>query len=174
MEKIPSHQSNNGESLVTVPLSSLKAHEKAKQDFIDLQNENLSYVELLEALLIQNHIELPRKPSKILEPKISSEEGIGQIKDSSREEILAVLKKFKMLHKPFHVNIDFKNLTLWTNQSKPSIPTVGTAFKHMICGSGPKERVNLLTNLTGRIAPYKMTLLLGPPGCGRSCKFAFN
>jgi ABC-type multidrug transport system ATPase subunit len=52
------------------------------------------------------------------------------------------------------------------------IPTVGLAFRSMIMGSGEKHRVNIINDLTGRILPKRMTLVMGPPGCGeRSCSF---
>ncbi len=31
-----------------------------------------------------------------------------------------------------------------------------------------KHRVDILKDINGRIAPFKLTLLLGPPGSGRS------
>jgi ABC-type multidrug transport system ATPase subunit len=51
--------------------------------------------------------------------------------------------------------------------AKKAIPTVGTALKNFLLGSGPKERVDILKDLTGRIMPKTMTLLMGPPGCGK-------
>lgn len=50
---------------------------------------------------------------------------------------------------------------------KTRIPTVGSTFRDLLlCGTGPKQRIDILKNLTGRIATGKMTLVMGPPGCG--------
>lgn len=52
---------------------------------------------------------------------------------------------------------------------KTKIPTVGSTIRDILLfGQGPKQRVDILKNLTGRIATRKMTLLMGPPGCGKS------
>lgn len=83
-------------------------------------------------------------------------------------ELISAFGKVKELQKPFHVTIDFKDLSLWTMAPKENIQTVGTAILQLFMGSGPKHRVDILKGLTGRISPYKMTLLLGPPGAGRT------
>lgn len=50
---------------------------------------------------------------------------------------------------------------------KTHIPTVGSTIKDLLlCGTSPTQRIDILTNLTGRIAPKKMTLVMGPPGSG--------
>jgi hypothetical protein len=43
--------------------------------------------------------------------------------------------------------------------------TVGSSILNMFrCGSGPKHRVDILKNLSGRIQRAKLTLVMGPPG----------
>jgi hypothetical protein len=50
---------------------------------------------------------------------------------------------------------------------KTRIPTVGSTIRDLfLFGRRPKQRIDILKNLTGRIAPKKMTLVMGPPGCG--------
>ncbi|CAM9211888.1 unnamed protein product [Ectocarpus fasciculatus] len=66
------------------------------------------------------------------------------------------------------VEVQYRDLSFWGMVPKTTIPTVGSTFKHMIFGSGPKHRTDILKGLTGRIRPGKMTLLMGPPGCGKS------
>jgi hypothetical protein len=58
-------------------------------------------------------------------------------------------------------------LTLLGIVPKTQIPTVGSTVRDLfLFGTGPKQRVDILKNLTGRIATQKMTLVMGPPGCG--------
>ena len=51
---------------------------------------------------------------------------------------------------------------------KKNITTVGSIIKSIFCGSDPKHKYYILKNLNGRIAPHKLTLLMGPPGCGKT------
>jgi ABC-type Mn2+/Zn2+ transport system ATPase subunit len=37
----------------------------------------------------------------------------------------------------------------------------------------PKNDLYILSKMTGRISPRKMTLLIGPPGSGKSGNFVF-
>ncbi len=50
---------------------------------------------------------------------------------------------------------------------KKTIVTVGNTFT----GSGEKLRANIVKDLTGRILPKRMTLVIGPPGCGEYVPF---
>lgn len=110
---------------------------------------------------------------KVMEDSENNVQGIGSLKSIDANELISALEKLKELHKPFHVTIDFKDLSLWAMAPKEKIETVGTAILQMFMGSGPKHRVDILKGLTGRISPYRLTLLLGPPGAGRSGKFQF-
>eukprot|EP01034_Spumella_vulgaris_P038653 gene38653-47739_t len=38
----------------------------------------------------------------------------------------------------------------------------------MLKGKGKLHRVDILSDLTGRILPKRMTLVVGPPGCGKT------
>ncbi len=90
------------------------------------------------------------------------------LQDASKEDISEVLNYIKNVTKPQHVTVKFRNLSLWTVAPEPSIPTVLTTLASPICGTGKKRRIDILKNLNGCLEPYRMTLLLGPPGSGRS------
>ncbi len=90
------------------------------------------------------------------------------IKDGSEGEIGMMLNRLKGLVRPLHVTVRYKSLNLWTMAPEPSIPSVSKAMLGMIGMGDKKRRVDILKDLNGRIAPFKMTLLLGPPGSGRS------
>ena len=93
------------------------------------------------------------------------------MKDASRSEIMSYLyHRREMQGKLLKVSIAFRNLSVWTMAStKPKISTVASAFQEMMCGSKEiKERFDVLKSASGMLKPHTMTLLLGPPGCGRS------
>ena len=64
--------------------------------------------------------------------------------------------------------IHYENLSYWTMVTKQQIQTVASAASKILFGSGPQSRVDILHSMTGRIQPAAMTLLMGPPGCGKS------
>lgn len=68
-------------------------------------------------------------------------------------------------HMHFHpVSIVYQNVNFYTMVSEKQIATVGSTIKGMFCGSGPKHRVDIIKNISGRIQRGKMTLVMGPPG----------
>lgn len=86
--------------------------------------------------------------------------------DGSLIALAESLKATEGHNKMHEVSIQYRNLTFWNTMPKKTIPTVGSSILKMFMGGGPKERVNIIKDLTGRIMPKTMTLLLGPPGCG--------
>ncbi len=52
------------------------------------------------------------------------------------------------------------------------IPTVGNTvlnlFKMLKCETVPTARKHILQNMTGQLKPGSLTLLLGPPGSGKT------
>lgn len=145
--------------------------------FADLSakiQENKVYIDRLESILKDNNLPLPEheRYSQIR----SAEDLIGKrlLKDGSREEIEALLLRMKKLYRSMHVTVKFQNLNFWTMAPKPKIPTIATTFHDMFFGSfAPKYRINILKDLNGQFVPFKMTLVLGPPGSGRSGIYLF-
>jgi len=87
--------------------------------------------------------------------------------DGSLIALAESLKATEGHNRMHEVNIQYRNLSFWNTMPKKTIPTVGSSILKMFMGGGPKERVNIIKDLTGRIMPKTMTLLLGPPGCGK-------
>lgn len=72
----------------------------------------------------------------------------------------------------FHpVSIVYENVSFYTMvPDEKKIATVGSTIMKLFCGSGPKHRVDIVKNLSGRIQRGKMTLVMGPPGTFQSFK----
>jgi hypothetical protein len=68
-------------------------------------------------------------------------------------------------HIHFHpVSIVYRNVNFYTMVPEKRITTVGSTLLSMLCGPGPKHRVDIVKNITGRIQRGKVTLVMGPPG----------
>ncbi|CAL9014492.1 unnamed protein product [Prunus brigantina] len=72
------------------------------------------------------------------------------------------------------VEVGYQNLVVEAEcevvQGKP-LPTLWTALKSILCiiGSKPQAyKLEILKGVSGIIKPSRMTLLLGPPGCGKT------
>ena len=84
------------------------------------------------------------------------------MKDGSLESLMKSTETFAEHVKSHEVHVQFRGLTFWNMVPKKTIVTVGSTFT----GSGEKFRANIINDLTGRILPKRMTLVMGPPGCG--------
>jgi ABC-type multidrug transport system ATPase subunit len=91
------------------------------------------------------------------------------MKDGSNEALEAVLSNMEKLTTNYPVKVQYKDLGYFTyTPNRVSVPTVGNTLKNMIFGSGPRHRLDILKGATGRILPGRFTLILGPPGSGKS------
>lgn len=84
------------------------------------------------------------------------------------DNLTALLQEVRKMARPRTVVVRFRDMGYWTNVVKSEIKTVGSALKALILGSGKKRRLDILKSLTGVILPGRMTLVIGPPGCGKS------
>jgi hypothetical protein len=162
------------EALVPGKFSSfnVKANRRLYHQMVTKHELDALYIKALEDVLREHNIELPSKASEIdmLTPAKSfrekqEEEGV-LMKDGSIAALHKVLDKVKDFHDTLEVHVQFKNLSYFCMAPEAQIPTVGSTLKKMIMGSGPKQRIDILKDLTGRILQGKMTLIMGPPGCG--------
>lgn len=125
-------------------------------------DEHLS-VEIEDGLPSSAKEETPTQDSPV--PKRSP----ARIVDGGEAEFQAMLRHLKELVRPMHVTVKFKGVNLYNYAAEPTIPSVGGALLGLAgLGGGEKRRVDILKDVSGRLAPFKMTLLLGPPGSGRS------
>lgn len=69
------------------------------------------------------------------------------------------------------IPIEYHDLTLTSNvPTDQVIPTVLTMLSSMLFfwKTPSTKEIDILSHLNGRVLPRKMTLIMGPPGCGKS------
>lgn len=138
----------------------------------------------------EQEIELPvatlGKPDveDALERKINGQDGdradlftneVRLLQDGNVEELERMIEERKHLFRPQDISIEFYDLNFHTTvDADRQIASVSTVLWNLLTFWKPKpqKRVNILANATGRILPRKMTLLLGPPGSGKSGNYA--
>jgi ABC-type multidrug transport system ATPase subunit len=130
-----------------------------------------AYIQALQTILAANGIEIPPVPEvthydSVPRLLIDSEH---VMQDGSFESLDKTISKLKQYMNILPIDVQYHDLSFWGMVSKTRIPTVGSTLRDLLLfGTGPKLRVDVLKNLTGRIASQKMTLVMGPPGCGKS------
>ncbi len=148
----------------------MQANRRIYKEFAEQIERDKVCIDELKRLLSENGIEVPAEifenqaPPKIgLQHKHFAERVMSDGSLNALASSLAVIREQYKMHE---VCVQFRHLTFWNNVPKKFIPTVGSAVKNLLFGGGPKERVDIVKDLTGRIMSKTMTLLMGPPGCG--------
>ena len=144
----------------------LRANRRLYQELVARTVQDDLYIAALEDILRQHNIELPQKPSEIA---ISGQPGPAVeslMPDGSLGSLEKVVSQLHQYHNKLPLHVQFRNLSFWGMAPLGEIPTVGSTFRRLLCGSGPKQRLDILKDITGRIPYGKMTLVMGPPGCG--------
>lgn len=93
---------------------------------------------------------------------------IGILKDTSDSDVISILERVSSIIHPKLVPVTYINLGFSADIAQSRIPTVGTELRRLFCGPGKRRKIDILKGLTGRLLPGRMTLILGPPGCGKS------
>ena len=153
----------------TFNVFNMHATRKIYKDFASQIERDRAYIAELERMLGEAGIEIaPEVQAKLDPPQQQKKLQVGRLMpDGSLTALQKSLQSIKEQYKTHEVSVQFRDLTYWNMVPQRVIPTVGTALKNFIFGSGPKQRVDIIKNLTGRIMPKTMTLLMGPPGCGK-------
>ena len=180
------------ESEVMVPFSSFNMRANRKI-FFDLNERHqhevqnhLEHIKLLTKLLKENNIAVPDAPkhdasvcaseTAALLTSIGTEDDgdkntaiqLPILKDGSARSIIELINRAKEHIKIYRVTVLYRDLNFWTMAPERKIPTVGSTVHDMVLGAGPKKRVDIIKGVTGMIRPGQMTLVMGPPGCGKS------
>eukprot|EP01034_Spumella_vulgaris_P038880 gene38880-48011_t len=86
------------------------------------------------------------------------------MEDGSLVALTKAVERYAEHEHKHEIQVQYRNLSFWSMVPKKTIVTVGSTF----LGSGKKTRANVINNLTGRILPKQLTLVMGPPGCGKT------
>ena len=132
------------------------------------QERDRFYIAELERLIQSHGIEIPETlvQAHLVPKKPGEQQAERLMKDGSLSSLANTLNRYQDINAAHEIYVQFRNLTFYNNVPKKTIPTVGSALRNIFMGSGPKHRVNIFKDLTGRIQSKTMTLLMGPPGCG--------
>lgn len=161
-------------------LFNVQYNRKIQQSLLSQIEKDKHYIEELEKLLNAHEIVIPNDIIDDFKHPISSspktnanDEKFVILKsdygiDGSLDSLQKHLKLVQTYIRRFPLYVQFKDLSYWNLIPDKQIVTVGTAVKEIFFGSGKKHRFNVLHELTGRIAPAKITLLMGPPSSGKT------
>eukprot|EP01033_Poteriospumella_lacustris_P015615 gene15613-11178_t len=145
------------------------SYKKIQDDLTRRCIEKDNYIKALEEMLKTHGIELP--PSELVVNPQMYEVVDNLMKQGSLEELESIVQKNVDLIRNFDHSIEFHGLNYSTEVPKKKvIPTVGSLLLSLFTFWLPQETetIDILANATGRISPRKMTLLIGPPGSGKS------
>lgn len=159
------------ESNAKTSVFNIKANRKIQREFVAQHDKDRAYIAELEKVLHDKGIELSEvinDMKKHLDDKdVTVKHVAGLMADGSLDALAKSVELIAEHTHHYEIQVQFRNLTFWNNLPKRTIPTVGSSVKNMFFGGGKKERVNIINDLTGRILPKRMTLVMGPPGCGK-------
>ena len=115
-----------------------------------------------------NHQEIPNDEGRMLASKDPN-----LLLSASEKDVKVLIDNRKELFRDMDITIEYQNLSFIVKVPlNPEVSTVATTLTSMMkfWETKPTKEIRILSNVSGRIAPRKMTLLLGPPGSGKSGK----
>lgn len=173
---------------VVVPFSAFNMRANRKI-FFDLNEKHqrvlqlhLAHIEQLTKLLKDNNINVPEAPTldtlELASLSSATDEKspllrdefmrLPLLRDGSAKSMTELIGRAKEHIKIYRVTVIYRDLNFWTMAPERTIPTVGSTVRRIFFGTGPKNRVDIIRGVTGMIRPGTMTLVMGPPGCGKS------
>jgi hypothetical protein len=171
IQQNPGHSDDELNEIPSFKVFNVKANKKIHQEFVSQQAQYRTYIAELENILREKNIEIPEFVhgfKKQIEQNLATRgrKASGLMSDGSLAALTKSVEKFEEHAHRYEIQVQYRNLTFWSMVAPNKIPTVGSQFLSMFLGSGKKHRVNIINDLTGRILPKRMTLVMGPPGCG--------
>ena len=162
-------------------------HQKVLQDIKQRCLEKDRYIAKLEHLLQEHDIHLPieendPETSAAVSPTLRQsleEETTFVLTSGNIQELQLFIQKHKSLVRKLHYRIEYYDLTFQTkvfNTLQHQIFSISTIVTQLCCfwRSQETHQADILSHITGRILPGHMTLIIGPPGSGKSGKKYFS
>lgn len=146
----------------------MKANKKIHKTLIEQHKRDAAYIAVLESILKEKEIEIPQLTDEVKKEVHGRDRALtdGLMPDGSLTALSKAIERSREHADQYEINVQYRNLSFWSEVPKKSIPTVGSTFRSMFTGGGKKQRVDIIKDLTGKILPKRMTLVMGPPGCG--------
>jgi hypothetical protein len=166
---------NESSTPQTFSIFNAKANKKLHKEFINQQEHYRKYVADLEKFIHESGLELPEFVHEF--KKEAANGGLikgrdrvvsGLMEDGSLAALTKAVEKHDHHVHRYAIHVQYRNMTFWNMIPEKTIPTVGSVLLNMVGVGGKKRRVDVVKDLTGRILPKRMTLVMGPPGCGES------
>lgn len=153
-----------------VSMFNLNANRRIYQQLTQQIEHDKVYISELERLLRTNGIEVPEITRVIPTVVGGSNTDFADriMPDGSLNSLIKSMESIKEHNQVHEIYVQYRNLSLWNMVADRKISTVGSTIRNIFWGSGPKRRVDVIKDLSGRILPKTMTLLMGPPGCGKN------
>ncbi len=145
----------------------VKANNTVQKVLLEQHEHDVAYIGELEKVIHDHNIEMPEiVHDKNIQHTRERANTDRIMADGSLASLGKVISRAQEHVHKFSIHVQYRNLTFWNDLPKKTIETVGSSLKGMFCGGGKKERVDIIKDLTGKILPKRMTLVMGPPGCG--------
>lgn len=143
--------------------------EQVEAELVRRNVANENYIHKLEGILKDRGIDVPPDhPIFSVDHKLGTD---NLMKEGTVEELEGLTETTKELLRANDIAIEFHDLKYTTEIPKErKIQTVSTILLSMLTfwKSVEKREIDILAGISGRILPRKMTLLIGPPGSGKS------
>lgn len=160
--------------VVKKSIFSTRSHQKVEDALCKQVRDRDAYIAKLQTILRENEIEIPEPELNPLLPPTPPKDTAPEIVDASEEQIRILLERQQKYCRPLDITLEYTHLTYTVRVPEHrQIPSVSSVLKGLICfwtRFTPKKEIKILSDVTGRIKPRKMTLLIGPPGSGKSGK----
>ena len=153
----------------------LKSNQKATKELTERLSEQAKYIAALEKILEDNQLPKPSREEYLLIVKahMSSRKAVretlvGLLKSTKPAELQVYLDKLRKISREDTYAISYRDFGVWTVATPNRIETVGSKLVAPCINFGKSRRYDILKGLTGCIYPGRLTLLVGPPGSGKS------
>lgn len=153
----------------------LKSNQNSTKELTMKLSEQQKYILALEKILEENQLSKPSREEfmQLVKVHVSSKKAvreslIGLLRNLKPADLQGFLDKLKSVSRTGTYAVSFRDFGIWTISTPTRIATVGSQLCTPCLNIGKSRRYDILKDLTGCIYPGRLTLLVGPPGSGKS------